>query len=180
MRAFVEWLYKPPSGLEGAVGLLRVGPDAVEFGDPYEGAVAFRVEDGVVDCKGLNNYLGQCASCGSQISLSRAHVVAGLRELVAVTGLSVRGTHKGKELIMARIRDAQKPDKTWDWSKAVLLILSALAEFFSGQQQLVDAHDGPVTPDVQKHLSGLGITSEVGDEFQASVRRKGQGKKLVD
>jgi hypothetical protein len=100
MRAFVEWLYQPPSGLEGAVGLLRVGPKANKFGDPYDGAITFRVENGLVDCKGLHNYLGQCPACGSTINLSRAHVVAGLRELRDVTGLDIHWMHKGKETLM--------------------------------------------------------------------------------
>lgn len=101
MKAYTEWLYKPGLIMPDAVGLLRVGPHAEKYGDPYDGFTTFKVVQGVVDVKGLQNYLGRCPTCGCEIHLSKAHVAAGLHELRRVTGLDIHWTHKGKESFMS-------------------------------------------------------------------------------
>lgn len=53
MKAFVEWLYKPPLIVPDAVGLLRVGPHAEKYEDPYELAVVFPVFGEIAIIKGL-------------------------------------------------------------------------------------------------------------------------------
>ena len=54
MKAFVEWLYKPPLIVPDAVGLLRIGPNAEKYTDPFDLAVVFPVYEGFARIKGLS------------------------------------------------------------------------------------------------------------------------------
>lgn len=130
MKAFVEWLYRPLGDMHGAVGILRVGPRAETFGDPYDGSITFRIENGYVDCKG--------GKTGSR--LTKSHVIAGVREIKRVTGLDTKWTHNGKERLMTTTlnNDPHGSDGKLDRAKVKHAANEMFKAFDKGTETLID------------------------------------------
>lgn len=134
--------------MHGAIGILRVGPFAETFGDPYDGSITFRIENGHVDCKG--------GKTGSR--LTKAHVIAGVREIKRVTGLDTKWTHNGKEKTMttALNNDPHGPDGKIDRNKVKHAAQAMFKAFDSGTETLVDIvrGDGPTSMTVPDGMHG--------------------------